>query len=141
MTAGDGTLNDAERAKLRVELFKHWDNGYWTAANLLLVAQGALLAGYFTATRTILDPNGAPVAPEAVASVGVPLAGVVVAAMWMFVLHRKRSFVETVEHRIRDDVQITTSFQGFSSSPVVTFGLPVVFALAWGAVLLANCAS
>src|SRR6185295_11384900 len=76
-----------------VDLFKHWDSGYWTAVNVFVLTQAALLAGLAAAAK---DEN-----PTATALRGViPVVGAVIVVLWMFVLGRKRAFIEGAEKTI-----------------------------------------
>ena len=86
---------DSDKLKAYIELFKHWDAGFWTAVQMFLVAEGLLFTAFFAA-RQIAEAATFPFGPVFVAVAGFALAGI-----WAVVLARKRTYVVGAENLLR----------------------------------------
>lgn len=124
-----------------IDLFTHWDSSFWDASNFFLAFQSLLIAG----TGLIISVQSHPFQQlRASGMAGFPILGILVSAFWLLVMHRKRTYVEATEARIKNrdptlDGEIRREQDGLaslSSAQIVTAILPLTFLLFWFAFLV-----
>jgi hypothetical protein len=89
---------EIDKMKTSVELFKHWDNGYWSSFNYFIALQGMLLAALGLAIKS--TETGMSQFAKSFAMMFCVL-GMFLSIFFLFILSKKRSFVEGAEKVIK----------------------------------------
>jgi hypothetical protein len=121
-----------------IDLFRHWDDGFWSAVNVFLVTEGLLVAGaapIFTIAGPSLRPLGAAL---------LGLVGLAFSLGWMLVLNRKSLYVWWAWQQINALAPEFSMPPGlrpsiltrYSSGRLMRTGFPAAFACLWTLVLL-----
>ena len=134
---------DLNNLSTYVDLFRHWDNSYWTASYVFLVIQGALIAA-LTQLRTLKNDNSWLIITSIFSFFGLG-----VSVSMMLVLNRKRTYTQGAEKYLKNWLpemykEITRRQIGFrckySSAEIMQKCLPVLFVVFWFIVALLSIA-